>query len=207
MKKFFSSEIVEATVPSQSKEMLRVYLSLTAFSALLVFIHIATEVIIKNLGLHIPGLSGITWMPLLLIGKIKYRTKISATYMAAVSSALVLWVTPMIGVGKIGGMWLLPFLRYGIPGAVLDILWPFTEKFLNKSFIYPFTIVLVTALAHTCKVPFSILTWHFGFGHYVSTHFTLATIILLYFVLGAAGGVIGSLIGYSRSNNKNLRND
>ncbi len=201
LKSFFSQEAAQETALFPAKEVLQTYLSLTALSALVVVLHIAVGIMTRQLGLHIPGLSGIIWMPLLVIGKMKWRTKISATYMAAVSSILVLWLAPMAGLGKIGGMGLFPFLRYGIPGIALDVLWPFVKKFSDRPLSYFGMSVLAAGLAHTCKAAFVIITWHFGFGQYVLNHFTLAIIIILHFGLGVAGGAIGSLIGYSRENN------
>ena len=195
-----SSKINKTEITHQ--KALNIYLSLALLSVLLVVLHVLSSFTMRSLGLHIPGHNGLVWMPLLIIGKMKWKTKISATYMAAVSTIVIIGITPMIGAAQMGGMWFLPFLRYGIPAIVLDALWPLFEKFSKKPFTNLIAITSLAALAHLGKVPFSMLTWHFGFGHYVSTHFTLATIFFLYLVFGIAGGIIGVLIGRYHLNTK-----
>ena len=208
LKDSLNQAVAQESTLSPAKEVLRTYLSLTALSLSVVVLHFAVGIITRRLGLHIPGLSGIVWMPLLVIGKMRWRTRISATYMAAVSSILVLWLAPIAGLGKIGGMWLFPFLRYGIPGIALDVLWPFVGIFAGKPLSYFAVGALITGLAHTCKAIFVMLTWHLGFGQYVLNHFTLGMIVLLHFGLGVAGGAIGALIGYPyATNQRSLKNN
>ncbi len=188
-----SSKINKTEITHQ--KALNIYLSLALLSVLLVVLHVLSSFTMRSLGLHIPGHNGLVWMPLLIIGKMKWKTKISATYMAAVSTIVIIGITPMLGAAQMGGMWFLPFLRYGIPAIVLDALWPLFEKFSKKPFTNLIAITSLAALAHLSKVPFSMITWHFGFGHYVITHFTLSTIFLLYLTFGVAGGIVGFLVG------------
>ncbi len=193
-----SSKVIGGSVRA-ADEILRTYLFLTLLSGLLVLIHISTSVLLRRYGLHVPGISGLTWIPLLVIGKVKWRAKISGIYMASVSSAAVLLITPILGFKVMGGIWILPFLRYGIPGVLLDLFWPFVEKFSNKPSVYMITATTIAALSHTGKAFFVLITRYFPGQH---IHYGLIVLVLSHFAFGIIGGVIGVMIGYFRLNSK-----
>lgn len=181
-------------------EILKTYLFLTVLSGMLVLIHISTSIVLRRSGFHIPGISGITWIPLLVIGKVKWRAKISGIYMASISTAAVLMITPMFGIKMIGGVWILPFLRYGIPGALLDLFWPFVERFSNKPPVYVVAATAIAALSHTGKAFFVLITRYFPGQH---IHYGLSVLVLSHLAFGIIGGVIGVMIGYFSLKGKN----
>ncbi|RLC71035.1 MAG: hypothetical protein DRI26_05955 [Chloroflexi bacterium] len=175
-----------------TNETLRKYLFLTALSGLLVIIHIGTGIVIRKLGLHLPGISGLIWMPLLVMGKKRWRTRISGTYMASVSSAVVLSVTPMLGIGGMGGAWIAPFLRYGIPGAALDVFWPLAERLSGRFSAYLIAAATVAALSHAGKAFFVLVSCYLRGKGLPADPLML---FLLHFAFGAAGGVMGTMMG------------
>ena len=167
------------------------YLHLTALSGLLVLVHLGAGAILRQSGLHIPGISGLIWMPLLIIGKVRWSTRISGSYMAFASSAVVFLVMPKIGLGM-AGPWMAPFLRYGIPGLALDILWPVAERLSGKYLAYLIAATGTGALSHTSKVLFVLLSCY-SLGRSLPCNLTM--LAMLHFAFGAGGGFIGILLG------------
>ncbi len=162
-------------------------LILTLLSILAVLIQADLRIVLQRLGLHIPGISGLVWIPILVAGKRKWPKGISGTYMAFVFSIVMSLMGYGVNIGMagwgIGGL----FLKYGIPGAILDGLWPFTEKFLTTSSIYFLAVIGISALAHTGKVLFMLLSC------YLLNKILpcgLVMLVSLHLIFGAIGGAI-----------------
>ena len=181
----------------KDKSSVNEYLSLTAFSLLLTIFSLASVYIVREFGLHIPGHRGLILMPLLIIGKTRWKTKASATYMAIFSAITIVGVMPALG--NLGGMGISPFIILIVPAIAIDAMWPIADKFHNKRFAYSAIITFIASLAYLSTIPFLMITWHFGFGQYLAAHFAFETVIFMYFIFGAAGGIIGFLTNALRN--------
>ncbi len=165
------------------------YLQFLVFSLLLIAFDLMGIYVVRRFGLHIPGYRGLYLMPLLIIGKTGWKTKVSATYMAIFSAVTILGVMPALG--NLGGMGIPPFVTLVVPAIAIDAMWPIADKFHNKSFAHSAIIAFIASLAYLSTVPFLMITWHFG--KYLTAHFAFETVIFMYFIFGTAGGIIGSL--------------
>jgi len=167
-------------------DLIKPLLFLTFFSVLAVFIQVDLHIVLQGLRLHIPGISGLLWIPLIVAAKVRWPRGISGTYMAFASSIAISLMGYRIDFGIadcLGGL----FLKYGVPGIILDGLWPFAEKFLSCSSIYLVSVIGISALAHTGKALFMLLSCCL-FNKILPCG--LVMLVSLHFIFGAMGGAI-----------------
>ncbi len=164
-------------------------LILTVFSVISALIQVDLHSLLHKTGLHIPGISGLIWMPLMVMGKMKWPKGASASYVALVLSATNVLAMPATGMGMGWGGLAVIFLRYGVSGIILDVFWPFTMKCLPRSPAYLFMSVGITALSHVGKAAFVLLSC--GLSRASLPADTLP-LIVLHLVFGACAGAIAA---------------
>ncbi len=173
-------------------DLVKSLLILTFLSILTVLLQADLHIILQRLGLHIPGISGLVWISLMVAGKTKWPKGISGTYTAfALSMATLLM--PTAGMGMMaGGAWSSTFLRYGISGLALDVLWPLTGNLLVWSPVYVMKVMGITALSHVGKGLFVLLSCSLSGSRFPCNPILL---ILLHLAFGAGAGIIGYRYG------------
>ncbi len=138
---------------------LRTFSILAALAVLSALLQAGLRLWLHRAGLHVPGISALAWMPLMVAGKAKRPRGMSASGMALVLGAADALVMPVFGPGS--ATWSLLAatpLKYGASALILDLSWPIVSKIRPGSLAYPFAVSGTAALALAGKalfVPFS----------------------------------------------------
>lgn len=138
---------------------------------------------ILHLPLHMPGHTSIWWMGILVVGKGVIGKFGSGIVMGIVSGLLAVF----LGMGNTG---VFEFLKYFIPGLLIDLLAPFYRYKLGN----PFVGAICGALASLSKLAASIAV-----GLLVNTPLLFLTLGLGYVafchvIYGAIGGILAAII-------------
>ncbi|GEM_PF-2181657 len=127
----------------------------TVLAILSVLVQAGLRLWLHRVGLHIPGISALVWMPLMVAGKLGRPRGLSASSMALVLSAADMLAMPLSGPSAATwGVFTAALLKYGISGLILDALWPFVSMIRPGSPAYLFAVAGATALALAGKALF-----------------------------------------------------
>ncbi|KUK48083.1 MAG: hypothetical protein XD74_1380 [Actinobacteria bacterium 66_15] len=143
---------------------------------------IALSKVVLRVPIHVPGHSGMTWMAILLVGRILVRKPWAGTLMGLVSGILAVAV---VG-GREG---LLLWMKYLAPGMVMDL-----GAFLSGERLHsPVVAIITAAIANTAKLVTSLIVslalgipmgyLALGLGLAATTHI----------VFGGLGGWLGAI--------------
>lgn len=143
---------------------------------------VALSKIVLRIPIHLPGHSGMTWMAILLVGRIVVRKPWAGTLMGLVSG--------IIAVAVVGGReGLLLWMKYLAPGMVMDLGALLSGERLDR----PAVAIITAAAANTAKLITSLIVslalgipagyLALGLGLAATTHI----------VFGGLGGWLGAL--------------
>ncbi len=174
---------------SSQKTVSRVYLTdwaLTWLEALLLLGSGALIVVLHQalrLPLSMPGWQGISWMALLIIGRMSSRFR-GAASVASVGASFTSLVPALRADDPF--MWLI----YLLPGPVMDAAFYYLPRYANKLWF----LVLLGGMAHVTKplirLVINLITgWPFG-----SFRFGVEYPAATHFLFGLIGGLLGALV-------------
>ncbi len=143
---------------------------------------VALSKIVLRVPIHVPGHSGMTWMAILLVGRIVVRKPWAGTLMGLVSG--------IIAVAVVGGReGLLLWIKYLAPGMVMDLGALLSGERLDN----PIVAIITAAAANAAKLITSLIVslalgipvgyLALGLGLAATTHI----------VFGGLGGWLGAL--------------